>query len=341
MSEEQVDYSQEEWQPVPGFEGSYEVSNMGRVRSLDRVVTCRNGMPKTIHGKILKPMVNPHGYESVAPCIDNVNVPMLVHRLVASVFVKNPDNLPQVDHKDADKRNNCADNLRWVTAKENSENRTYHYRLEHPLPEQWEPNPDDVVFFETEVWRPIPGYDKEYEISSRGRVRSLDRVIERGEGTMTIHGREVKQCLSSAGYKIFNLHHNNKSKRVFTHKVMGEVFLPNPNGFTEVMHKNHERTDNRTENLLWCPTRYGTLAAVRDGVIDPQKDRRGKPTPYETQRKGIAVVRDDGKRYESIAAAARDIGLSTNSVRDVLKGCGRSCGGHTFRYADEPEQAAS
>ena len=106
------------WKPVKGYEGLYEVSSMGRVRSLGGMIIRKNGYHKTFQGRILKPWLN-RGYEQVYLCNDFGRKHRLVHILVCSAFKPNPDNKPFVDHIDGNRRNNRIDNLRWCTAKEN------------------------------------------------------------------------------------------------------------------------------------------------------------------------------------------------------------------------------
>lgn len=97
------------WKPIKGFEGSYEVSNYGNVRSLDRMVKCLNGYEHR-NGKMLKPHKNKKGYMSVSLGKNNQK---LVHRLVAEAFVPNPDNLPIINHIDENPSNNFSSNLEW------------------------------------------------------------------------------------------------------------------------------------------------------------------------------------------------------------------------------------
>ena len=106
----------EVWKAIPGHEGIYEVSNLGRVRSLDRIK--RNG--KRMKGRIVKLQEHSNtGYVAIGLYKDGLCKMSLVHRLVASAFIPNPNNLPEINHKDEDKTNNQADNLEWC-------NRTYN-----------------------------------------------------------------------------------------------------------------------------------------------------------------------------------------------------------------------
>lgn len=106
---------EEIWKDIKGFEGIYQVSSLGSVRSLDRIIKRKNGIPQTLKGKVLSPGINPCGYAFV--CLGNMgnSKPYRVHRLVADVFVSNPNNYPVVNHKDENKLNNSVDNLEWCT----------------------------------------------------------------------------------------------------------------------------------------------------------------------------------------------------------------------------------
>lgn len=107
------------WKDIAGYEGLYEVSSKGRVRSLPRQ-TGKFG----IKGRILKQFNNRGGYCCVCLSKEGCSATIGVHRLVAIAFVPNPENKPQVNHKDEDKQNNNADNLEWVTLQENLEHGT-------------------------------------------------------------------------------------------------------------------------------------------------------------------------------------------------------------------------
>jgi len=103
------------WKPVVGFEGLYEVSNRGRVRSVDRKILQKNGRTRTKVGVVLKQFITNKGYPYVMVNKDYKQHLKTVHRLVAQAFIPNPNNYPVVNHKDEDKTNNCVENLEWCT----------------------------------------------------------------------------------------------------------------------------------------------------------------------------------------------------------------------------------
>lgn len=118
------------WRDISGYEGYYQVSNFGRVRSLDKMQNY-NGSVRLHKGKILKPNNDGRGYLIVDLSKNNRSVTKTIHRLVAMAFLDNPNNLPQVNHKDENKENNFVfvnkdgsvdlnkSNLEWCTVSYN------------------------------------------------------------------------------------------------------------------------------------------------------------------------------------------------------------------------------
>lgn len=116
------DQSDEMWEDIPGYEGYYQASRDGRIRSVVRTVEFeRNGEVShaTYQSVELSPVLNRDGYYSVMLSVDGKTKNPNVHYLVAKTFIFNPDNKPQVNHKDGNKTNNDVSNLEWSTRSEN------------------------------------------------------------------------------------------------------------------------------------------------------------------------------------------------------------------------------
>ena len=126
-------YYGEVWKDIPGYQGYYQASNFGRIRSVEHTKTFIKHYSDgrdventvTYPSRILSQKMS-SGYLGVTTSVDGVVSYPLVHRLVALAFLDNPDDRPQVDHIDGDRTNNKPENLRWVTSKENHANAVKH-----------------------------------------------------------------------------------------------------------------------------------------------------------------------------------------------------------------------
>lgn len=113
---------EEIWKPIKGYENLYEVSNLGRVRSLDRYIKGGHNNLALKKGKLLKTTPTNTNHLIVSLFKNGIGVKHYVHRLVAQAFIPNPDNKPDIDHIDTNPLNNHISNLRWVTESENMRN---------------------------------------------------------------------------------------------------------------------------------------------------------------------------------------------------------------------------
>ena len=105
------------WKDIDGYENLYQVSNIGRVKSLE--TTKGKGAGNYAREERILKMGKARGYYRVALCNKGEIQQFSVHRIVAQAFIENPNKLPQVNHKDENKLNNHVDNLEWCTQREN------------------------------------------------------------------------------------------------------------------------------------------------------------------------------------------------------------------------------
>lgn len=123
----------ETWKNIKGYEGLYQVSNMGRVKSLERTFIDKSGRKRTVKECILKPSVVVGGYLRVGLCVGGKQKMLRVHRLVCEAFHENPDNKSDVNHINEDKTDNRACNLEWSTRRENMNHGTRNTRAAKAL----------------------------------------------------------------------------------------------------------------------------------------------------------------------------------------------------------------
>jgi hypothetical protein len=101
----------EQWKPINGYEGIYEISNKGNIKRLFK---------KYPNGKLIKPQIDRDGYKRVCLCKNNHKKTFILHRLVAEDFIPNTSNLPVINHKDENKENNAVENLEWCSVAYNT-----------------------------------------------------------------------------------------------------------------------------------------------------------------------------------------------------------------------------
>lgn len=126
----------EVWKPVVGYEGLYEVSNLGNVRSVDSVRIIHNQYGEHLgkyKGRIRKPSKDNDGYLHVKLSCQCIQKAFMIHRLVAEAFMPNPDNLPEVNHINEDKTDNRVENLSWVSHIQNINHASRNQRVAETL----------------------------------------------------------------------------------------------------------------------------------------------------------------------------------------------------------------
>lgn len=115
-----------------------------------------------------------------------------------------------------------------------------------------------------ENWRPIPDGEGSYEVSDHGRIRGLDRTVDRGGRPMRVRGRPIKTPLKSSGYPHFKLAHNGAITYPMVHRCVAAAFLPPAPGSHYVNHKDGDKTNNHVSNLEYVTASENAQHAVRE-----------------------------------------------------------------------------
>ena len=184
------------WKPIRNYEGLYEVSNMGRVKSLER--TAWNGKGYwTMPEKILRAVNNGNGYLAVNLYKEGIMKTYKIHRLVATAFLPNSNNLPCINHKDENKQNNCVDNLEFCSY---SYNNTYNDKAKKASKKIAEKN-----------CKPVYGINK-----VSGLIIEFKSAKEAGR-TLRIDPGSITKCCKGKKYKSaggFYWHYASESEEV-------------------------------------------------------------------------------------------------------------------------------
>lgn len=174
-----------------------------------------------------------------------------------------------------------------------------------------------------EIWKDIEGYEGMYQVSNMGRVKSLTRKV----WNYTKPGRILKPGAKENGYLHVGLSNGlNVEKHAHVHRLVAKAFIPNPNNYPEVNHKNMNKADNRVENLEWCTPRYNK-AHFRNSPYAKNADKKKKRTLTNKTIQYILKYKDKVcEEYDlgySIKEVAKSVGIGRDMVRDILVIYGR------------------
>ena len=176
-----------------------------------------------------------------------------------------------------------------------------------------------------EVWKPIEEWEGLYEISSHGRVRSLDRLVRNRCGKYMLKGRMLKQSSFSNKYLFVQLQDNPRKECRLVHRLVAQAFIPNPNGKKEVNHISGDKTDNQVTNLEWV-TRSENLVH-RNRVLKIHSS-------FWKKRKAIRCI-ETREEWGSITEASEELKIGKTAICNQLKGWQQTCKGLHFEYIDE------
>ncbi|WP_460672395.1 NUMOD4 motif-containing HNH endonuclease [Larkinella ripae] len=232
----------ENWRTVSGYEGLYEVSDLGNIRRMLRSGGSRQ----------LKPLLSSHHkpaielYRPGVPCKKRS-----LSLLVADAFVQNPEGATVVRHFDGNPYNNAANNLFWV--------------LPMKVQRCGIGRKDKLAAIDLpgEEWRAMVGYEGRYEVSNLGRIKSVPFVHPRTGNTL--RGNLLRVSTNKDGYSYFRAL---GSKNIRVHRAVAMAFLPNPNALPEVNHIDGNKQNARLSNLEWITREDNIQHALRTGLID-------------------------------------------------------------------------
>ena len=189
-----------------------------------------------------------------------------------------------------------------------------------------------------EEWRAIKGYENQYEVSNKGRVRSVNRIVGRSTSDMHKKGQIIKPLKNSTGYLRVSLKSNGKIERMFVHRLVAETFIPRPDGKNVINHKDFNPLNNDVENLEWVTQKENMQYSAEYGRLDKTDQWKEKLTVsnlIKTGRPVIATSIDTNKKifFRGINET-RKYGFSPSCVCDCCKHIRKEHKGYVWEYAE-------
>ena len=176
-----------------------------------------------------------------------------------------------------------------------------------------------------EIWKDIKDYESLYQVSSLGRVRSVDRLVDIHNSKRIAKGQIISQHITKSGYCVVDLYKGNERKALQVHRLVAEAFIPNPDNLPQVNHKSEAKTENFVENLEWCDQSYNVS-------YNGLSRKRGR-----LFRKPIIQMDLDGNEifgWLSMRDCQYVTGYHRGCIADVCKGKYSQAYGYKWKYAN-------
>lgn len=167
------------------------------------------------------------------------------------------------------------------------------------------------------IWKDIPNYEGLYQIDNFGNIKSLHNY----RGKNNILKPRIKR-----GYYTIGLRKDGKRKWIGIHRLLAETFIPNPNNYPVVNHKDENKLNNNLDNLEWCTVSYNNSYGTR---LKRVKSKVAKPI-LQFDLEGNFL-----KQYPSLMDASRETNLNQSTMSHCANGKYKTCGGYIWKYKSE------
>ena len=179
---------------------------------------------------------------------------------------------------------------------------------------------------ESEIWKDVVGYEGLYKVSNKGDIYSVGRISLQGR---KIGGQSLKPICNKYGYLRVNLCKDGKVKSKYNHRIVAQAFVPNPNNYPAINHKDENKTNNYVENLEWCTYKYNANHGTRIKRITQTQSKKVKAINIKTGEvltfNSVKEAGSEGYGKGEVSSACR--GIYKNGRNGKLMGGD----GHTYR----------
>lgn len=178
-----------------------------------------------------------------------------------------------------------------------------------------------------EIWKDVVGYEKLYQVSNFGRVKSLDMVLSykrHGKNQIRIRkGKVLSPTTMKNGYLRVEMSNNCIHKLNLVHRLVAKAFIPNPNNYREINHKNCDKSDNSVENLEWVSSSQNKIHALKNKLYKNEK-------PILQIKNGSVI-----NEYKSASECYRKTGYLVQCIGKVALGKRKSAYGYQWQYKEK------